>query len=118
MSRFPLVPITALLVLGLALAGVYLHRRRNPGEPLSGADSRAAMLDVAIDWLERVLIVALAISFAYAAWRTTHHWNRLMIIPEAITVLFVLFRRTAISVNTYPLDWGLGVVGTGLTPLK
>lgn len=112
MSGSAPVLIGTLLALGLGLAAYYQHRRRAAAAGLSEVDARAARLDAVIDGGERVLIFVLAAAFAVAAWRATHQWNRLMIIPEAITVFFVLFRRSAISVSTYPLDWALGVLGT------
>jgi protein-S-isoprenylcysteine O-methyltransferase Ste14 len=71
-------------------------------------------LDFAIDAGERIIIVVFALAFIVATWRSPQVWNRLMIVPEGLTVLFVLFRRAAISVSTYPLDWGLGVLGSTL----
>jgi protein-S-isoprenylcysteine O-methyltransferase Ste14 len=111
MSSTMLFLLAGLILAAVVLAGIRQYRRRIAGG-LVGAEARAAQLDAFVDATERFLIVVLAMAFAVAAWRATHQWNRLMIIPEAMTVLFVLFRRQAVSVSTYPVDWALGVLGT------
>src|SRR5258706_8516050 len=93
----PLLTGTAIL-LGFVFAGIYHHRRRTAEVGRSGHASPVRWVDTAMDWGERALIVLLAAAFVVSAWRSPHLWNRLMIVPEAITVAFVLFRRAAISV--------------------
>jgi protein-S-isoprenylcysteine O-methyltransferase Ste14 len=107
-----LVLLGAMLFLGLIWRAARQFGRRPDRQSAAPATVPAARFDVLVDVVERVLIVILAAAFAVAAWKAAHHWNRLMIIPEALTVLFVLFRRAAISVSTYPMDWALGVLGT------
>lgn len=71
-------------------------------------------MDLTLDIGERVIIVLFALAFIVATWRSPQVWDRLMIIPEGLTVLFVLFRKSTLSVSTYPLDWGLAVLGSTL----
>lgn len=74
------------------------------------------MKDLMLDWGERLFLVLLFMGFAIANIATRDWTNLLLVALEAVTVVFLLCRRRALSVSENPLDWALAIGGT-MAPL-
>src|SRR6185369_9041415 len=74
------------------------------------------MRDIVMDWGERLILLLLFVMFMLANVRSGDVMNEIIIAGEALTAVFVLIRRRAISISENPMDWALAFCGT-LLPL-
>jgi protein-S-isoprenylcysteine O-methyltransferase Ste14 len=79
-------------------------------------DGRVAHVVRLVDLTERGVFVLALAAFYYANIRSNDPINLIVLANNAITVLFILFRRRTAAVSLNPVDWGLAWIGT-LLPL-
>lgn len=70
------------------------------------------MKNFLIDWGDRAVILVLFVRFAALNIASRDLTNYFLVALEAVSVVFILIRRRAISVSEKPLDWALAVLGT------
>lgn len=74
------------------------------------------MRDLTLDWGERMLVLLLFLAFAVSNIRSGDWTNYLLVATEAVSLIFILIRRRALSVSQSPFDWTLAISGT-MAPL-
>ena len=77
------------------------------------------LLQRIIDLGERSFSVLLFVNFAFRQWHyfALKPYNMLSVLSEAILVYFMVFRRSAATVSSRPLDWFVAFAGTTLPML-
>jgi len=97
---------------------VHTLRRRKGGDvPLWGKRAIRGERGVKaklIDWSERLFLLAIYVAFVRANLAAPDVINWLTIALETVTALFVLTRRSAISVSENPADWAFAIMGSFL----
>jgi protein-S-isoprenylcysteine O-methyltransferase Ste14 len=65
-----------------------------------------------LDVCERFAVVLMFAVFCASTLRS-HHWqNLLILVSEALTLIFILARRSTDAVSQQPVDWALAFAGT------
>jgi protein-S-isoprenylcysteine O-methyltransferase Ste14 len=81
------------------------------------ADGRGHQIARLVDLAERAVFVIALLAFYSANIRSQEPINLVVLLNNAITVLFILFRRRTAAVSLNPVDWALAWIGTLLPML-
>lgn len=77
-------------------------------------DPRAIYLDLAERIIVSLLLALLASRLLPSVMQGGSFQNLILLVSEAMVVLFILFRRPARTISLRPMDWVLGFTGTFL----